>query len=318
MSTPPRPSPNTPPPSDELQALAAGYVLGDLSSEEMADFQARLATDADLAQMVDDLQATLSLLPYGLPQQSPGAAVRARLLQAAQQQAVQQHFPQEQDPKQQTTQLPHPPSRKRFHRPSHRPWGTYAASSVAALFCGCSLWLWSENIQLNIRLAATERLLNAHTQLITTAQQSSLTISPAESETAALWSASLTHLIQDHTAALMASDQVAEDDWNIAPLPAAMPTLVAEQAALMSSSPCQFGKTQGFRTTYQLGEQHAVSVYRINLQGNQFPQLPSTQVTLNQDGIRLLLWKEKDYLYAIAGAMPLNDLQTLTKSLEVI
>ncbi|NJN21204.1 MAG: hypothetical protein HC812_08475 [Leptolyngbya sp. RL_3_1] len=70
----------TAPLPDELQALAAGYVLGDLSSEEMAQFKQLLETQPELAQTVAALQDTLAMLPYGLPPQCPDRRVRSRLL----------------------------------------------------------------------------------------------------------------------------------------------------------------------------------------------------------------------------------------------
>jgi len=283
--------------SDDLQVLAAGYVLGDLSSEEMADFQARMATDATLAQTVADLQSTLTMLPYGLQQQQPDAHLRQRLLRTVQTNTA----------RRQRRRVPHP-------------WGTNAASVIATVLGGTSLFLWFQNTHLNLKLAAAESVIE-HLETLTVASlpSSALTISPAETGITTRWYAGLSELIQDHNTALRVSADNSEAGRSkVSPIPQAMPTLATEQAALLSSSPCNFGKAQGFRATYRLSEQTVVSVYRIDLQGEQFPQLPLTQVTLRQDGTSLVLWKEENYLYALTGSLEITDLQTLTDALNFI
>jgi anti-sigma-K factor RskA len=66
------------PTTDEL---AAGYVLGELSREDAATFERRLAGDPDLAEEVRRLRATLGLLPFATVTEPP-AHLRARVLAA--------------------------------------------------------------------------------------------------------------------------------------------------------------------------------------------------------------------------------------------
>ncbi|MEL6137861.1 MAG: hypothetical protein AAFQ61_05125 [Cyanobacteria bacterium J06626_23] len=280
--------------SDELQVLAAGYVLGDLSSAEMAEFQAQLSTNPQLVQAVTDLQETLSLLPYGLQQQQPDPRVRSQLLQAAQ------------------PVMPVP------HRPRIRI-GALVATLVAIALGGCSLGLWLRVIDLEIRLASAQRLL-AMDSTEPKAAPPMLTISPPEAVMSQQWSG-LAALIDDHRKAQgLPSTQAlpGAGDLQIAPLPEAMPTLDLPQAELVSSSNCQFDNAQGFRTTYRLRTEGLVSVYRIDLSGDHFPELTNAYVTLNYQGINLVFWKEANYLYALTASMPLSNLQTLAQSLESI
>ncbi|KZL47797.1 hypothetical protein A2T98_21400 [Nodularia spumigena CENA596] len=56
---------------DELQELLAGYVLGDLTSEEVAKVKQLLETSPELKVEVNGLQNSLALLPWALPETSP-------------------------------------------------------------------------------------------------------------------------------------------------------------------------------------------------------------------------------------------------------
>ena len=68
--------------SDDMKTLAAGYVLGDLDSEETRQFEQQLRDNAALQAEVSSLQTTLALLPQALPQQSPPAHLRQKILSA--------------------------------------------------------------------------------------------------------------------------------------------------------------------------------------------------------------------------------------------
>lgn len=69
---------------DNWQELLAGYVLGDLDPDEIAQVEQLLADRPDLAEEVRSLQSTLDLLPLGLPSQAPSPNLRDRILAAAQ------------------------------------------------------------------------------------------------------------------------------------------------------------------------------------------------------------------------------------------
>lgn len=70
--------------AERCQELIAGYVLGDLSSDEMAEVQAYLSNQPEAQAEVAELQATLNLLPLSLPEEAvPPVGLETRLLQSA-------------------------------------------------------------------------------------------------------------------------------------------------------------------------------------------------------------------------------------------
>jgi len=73
MSTPDESSPRD---------LAAAYALGALSPEDARAFEAFLATSAEARQEVAELRETAALLALSAPETQPGAALRARVLDA--------------------------------------------------------------------------------------------------------------------------------------------------------------------------------------------------------------------------------------------
>lgn len=70
-------------PPESLEELTAGYVLGDLSSEEAEEFGRLLIEDPSLAIEVNRLQEVLGLIPYALPEVEPSPRLRSAILEAA-------------------------------------------------------------------------------------------------------------------------------------------------------------------------------------------------------------------------------------------
>ena len=68
---------------DELKAAAAGYVLGSLEPDERREFEAHLAGCAECASEVDSLRPIAAALATAVPQVTPRAEVRDRILAAA-------------------------------------------------------------------------------------------------------------------------------------------------------------------------------------------------------------------------------------------
>lgn len=291
---------------DDLQAMAAGYVLGDLSSEEMAQFQELLIVHPELEQLVTSLQETLLLLPYGQPPQHPSSHVRAQLWQRAQGET------------QTVLSLPvlrPKPKQRRLPRASH------IAASVVILLGGVSLWLTHRVTTLQAQLALAESLVE---RAISEKSSPTLTVSPADALLNQQW-LGLAQLMQDHEQSLGRSQgpvDVAATDVNALSSQLAiagqLPTLASPIAKLLGGSRCQFGQAQGIRLTYRLPTEEIVSVYQIDLQGNQFPELAETYVTLNQPTANLVLWREENHLYALTAELSIADLQTLAETLELI
>ncbi len=71
----------TPPHDPTADELAVDYVLGELSHEDAATFERRLAGDPELAEEVRRLRATLGLLPFATVTEPP-PHLRARVLAA--------------------------------------------------------------------------------------------------------------------------------------------------------------------------------------------------------------------------------------------
>ncbi len=80
-------------PSEQLQLLIAGYVLGDLEPEEAAELEQRLADDPALAEEVSRMQKALEL-SYALPELQPPAQLRSAILGAQAQSTQPQSRPQ--------------------------------------------------------------------------------------------------------------------------------------------------------------------------------------------------------------------------------
>jgi anti-sigma-K factor RskA len=71
-------------PPEAIQEMFAGYVLGDLSPDEIARVEQLLSDRPEYQIEVDQLQETLSLLPYALPEIQPAPNLRDRILAQAQ------------------------------------------------------------------------------------------------------------------------------------------------------------------------------------------------------------------------------------------
>lgn len=76
-------------PSEDLQLLAAGYVLGDLSPQEATAFEQLLASDPAIATEVIQLQTVLEQV-YASPEVAPRGELRSRILENALISATQQ------------------------------------------------------------------------------------------------------------------------------------------------------------------------------------------------------------------------------------
>lgn len=64
------------------KALAAGYVLGDLTPDEEAQVQTFLEQRVDFIADVSAMQVVFNTLPISLPKATPPIALRDRILEA--------------------------------------------------------------------------------------------------------------------------------------------------------------------------------------------------------------------------------------------
>jgi len=71
---------NSDPNSNEWENLIAGYVLGDLTTEEVAEVHQLLVLHPELVTELEQLQEVLSLLPQALPEDFPSPQLRSQIL----------------------------------------------------------------------------------------------------------------------------------------------------------------------------------------------------------------------------------------------
>ena len=79
---------------EEWEKLIAGYVLGDLTTEEVAVVHQLLALHPELLSEVDQLQEVLALIPLALPEDYPTSQLRSQILKNANLQEAQSEFPE--------------------------------------------------------------------------------------------------------------------------------------------------------------------------------------------------------------------------------
>lgn len=71
------------PRSHNLEEILAGYVLGDLDEEELIWLNKQLVANPQLREQVTQLESTLNLMPYGLPEDVPQNDLRSQIVAQA-------------------------------------------------------------------------------------------------------------------------------------------------------------------------------------------------------------------------------------------
>ena len=330
--------------AQELQELTAGYVLGDLTSEEAAQFHQLLVQHPELREEVEALQEALAMMPYALPEEKPQGELRSRILQATQAEFEQTLAPPASSSTvtQLTTQQPaqrshgrltQRPQRQRFMR-WQRPWvlGSIAAG-VATIFIAVGNWQPASNF-----IARTLPTLSRPAGEDADNLNQSPTVQTAEvaqdvSEMEKVW-AGFEQLLQDHHNSVtnpegpvdfvvQRADDVVTQLEGFQTSVAALPTLPDYQGELLGGSDCQFDDTRGLRLSYRVKgfpeASQVVSIYQLDLNGDQFPQFHSSYMTLRQpDGTGVVLWREESYLYALVADLPMTDLNNLAHEISQI
>ncbi len=65
--------------SYNLEELLAGYVLGNLEEQELTWLNEQLAANPQIKQQIQELEATLALMPYSLPKNVPSSDLRSKI-----------------------------------------------------------------------------------------------------------------------------------------------------------------------------------------------------------------------------------------------
>ncbi|MEM7772468.1 MAG: anti-sigma factor [Cyanobacteria bacterium P01_E01_bin.6] len=66
--------------SDDIKMLIAGYVLGDLTSEETAQLEQLVAENPDVTQEIHAMQVSFEVVPQGLTMVEPPASLREKII----------------------------------------------------------------------------------------------------------------------------------------------------------------------------------------------------------------------------------------------
>lgn len=136
----------------ELQELLASYVLGDLTSEEAAEVKKLLDNHPELIAEVNDLQETLALLPFALPETKLPQTLSSQILQAATIST--------------TTQITSNQSRKK------QLWQTIAATIAASIILGLGLY----NYRLQQQVSTIRQEVSAYQDTIALLQQPNINL----------------------------------------------------------------------------------------------------------------------------------------------
>jgi len=303
--------------NNRFEELAAGYVLGDLDSEEMAEFQQLAAVYPTLWEEVAGLQETLDLLPFALAESQPSPSTRSQVMQSAA-----------------TAKSALPARSPLFRAKTPLPW-TKMLGSIAAV---TTVILGMQTVHLQQQLAEVQQELTeqksrmatlapAHTRQPTTRN---VVITTTDTFVYRNWYG-VEQILLDHRKSLQKGLQAVDIPSNQPgqlanllkaqiPMPTAMPVLSQVSSKLLGGSICQFGKSKGVRIAYETDQQGQVSFYQIaRSQKPDLPQLTSEKLYLAiQDGPGGVFWSDDEFLYAIVSNLSAEDLQELTASVEIV
>ena len=316
--------------AEELNELAAGYVLGDLTSEEAALFQQQLQQDAALQARVAQLQQTLSMMAWAVPSQETPPGLRSRIMQSLDSTASRSTGIIKDE-----RRSNHPAIRGWIAAQQNRLgrgsrwilWGTGAAFIAIAL--GMQQYQLKQQIAM-LETALSQQQPDSNTtpvREIPLPAGTALTMEAPAELLAQQWPG-LQSLSQDHQQShlqdpgpgqakdLPNSDGIPKQLLErLTPSPA-MPRLLEKtgevEAQFVKITPCKMGKIQGLRMTYLLDQQTPVSVYKLE-HGEDLPQPGAEAVSLQSTaGLSMILWEEDTFLYAIVSDLPVNRLKNLT------
>ncbi|MBP0000075.1 MAG: hypothetical protein J7641_13940 [Cyanobacteria bacterium SID2] len=297
-------------PPERLEELAAGYVLGDLSSEEAEEFQTWLQRDPQLTLEVDRLYEVLGVMPYGLPPTPPPPNLRDRILEAA---VTDEAALQTDD----SSVVEFTPRRVGALTKRHRrrlPWKPIASSIAALVVVAFAVDNWRLRRDLiQVREQTTEQFDFGSIEM------------PPEAVLANQWDG-LEKIVDDHLSAMTRdegpmdfnsselSDIIERFDrqFNFAQ---ANPTIDRRGVTLMGGTLCEFGKIPGLRYTYMTDDGNTISFYQIDTRTEKLslPKTGSGKLYISQPGKpRVVLWSDDTYIYAMVAELPPDQLKALS------
>ncbi|MGF1603100.1 MAG: hypothetical protein ACFCU8_13965 [Thermosynechococcaceae cyanobacterium] len=271
----------------EQQELIAGYVLGDLEPEELAQFQILLRDQPRIEAEVLSLQTALGAIPFGLEAAEPPGALRSQIIAAAL-----------------------PPRLEVKRRKRRIPWGPM----VVSMLTGLVLVLGVQNWHYRQQLAQQPDKIAITAEEIVPRNQNSF------------WN-SFEEVLADHRHSLIRSQGPVDlATSNIAEIRSVysgriklseeLPHL--KKVKLLGGSFCELKNTKGIRLSYQVPTGQTVSFYQL-LRSEGFPKAnevgPLVQVAA---GPNVFIWGNQKYIYLLVGDLPVPEMKKIAPVLQAI
>ncbi len=330
---------------ERMNELAAGYVLGNLSSEEAEILQQYVSQHPEFAVEIDQLYDILGVIPYALAEVDLPIDLRTQLLTTITDtepiaasphpddlRSIAQPSPTSEQPSQQAPQQADGRSAK-FPRPTpsaqstgtlrHRRWLERGAAAAAIVF---GLMNWQMYRDLAVTRTALIEARNQISALEAAADAQiadNMPILQPDATLASLWQ--FDRLIEDHrqatqntshgsafqTSKILEIVQQFQDEFEFAPT---LPVLNNPGVRLISGSFCKLGKIPGFRFSYQTEDGRKLSLYQVGTPGDPLILPGATQGRLHvrQAGKpEIILWSHEGFDYALVAEMPRGQLETI-------
>ncbi|PZD74680.1 hypothetical protein C1752_00619 [Acaryochloris thomasi RCC1774] len=271
----------------EQRELMAGYVLGEIDPDELAQVRELLRQYPVLEQEVLSLQDALGAVPLGLETEKPPAELRSRLLTSA-------------------TPISTGVSKKRSV-----PWGRM----VVALAVGVSVLLGLQNWQLRQQLATrSPKGVSDKSQVSALRIEESLTFEEIL----------LDHqnsLSRSQGPADFATQDIAAVRSKYASrfeLPTQLPQL--QKAQLLGGSFCELSQIKGIRFSYRVKTGETLSFYQLTRSEGLLERLDadSEQPVLVSEEPNTFIWDDQNYLYILVGDLPASEMRQLAPSTQSI
>lgn len=302
-------------PHNRFEELAAGYVIGNLDSEEMAEFQQLAVEHPTLWEEVAGLQETLDLLPFALAEAQPQPSARDQMMQSAAQ------------------TKPMTPAQRTASPKAPCPWakifGSIAAVTTVALGVQ-TVHFQHQLAQVQQELAEQKNLMATLPSTTHQATPRNVVITTTDTFVNQNWHG-VEQILVDHRKSLKKGLKAVDIPSNQpmelatllraqAPMPSAMPILSQMSSKLLGGSVCTFGKAKGVRIMYDTKQHGQVSFYQIaRSQRPELPQLTPEKLYLAiQDGPGGVFWSDGEFHYAIVSDLSADELKELTSAVEIV
>ena len=310
---------------NHMDELAAGYVLGNLSSEEAEILQQYVNQHPEFAIEIDRLYDTLGAIPYALPVADGPINLRSQVLAIIAKTipipSPIHTLPDPDDPPPTASPSPTPstPTTKKLRFTGPCRW-----VAVTTIVLGLLSW------QMYRDLTATRvALMEAHDRAseleasVNAQIADNIPILQPDATLARLWQ--FDRLIEDHrrairgvghahtfqTSKILEIVQQFQDDFDFAPV---LPVLNDPGVQLVSGSFCELGQIPGFRFSYQTKDGRQLSLYQVGTPNDPLllPETSQGRLHVRQPGQpAIILWSHEGFDYALVAEMPREQLETI-------